>query len=102
MKCFALVAHRIEQGFSNPQSESAKTHLNNSYKGVCVSVVGSPKYAKNRRYREEIRILLASFGKYSASGFGQNKIFHHHSDPFLDCLWVVGEVGEEDHLENNA
>jgi len=65
-------------------------------------VVGSPKYAKNRRYREEIRILLASFGKYSASGFGQNKIFHHHSDPFLDCLWVVGEVGEEDHLENNA
>ena len=39
------------QGISKPQSESAKTHLNNSDKVVCVSVFGSPKSGKNRAYR---------------------------------------------------
>ena len=31
----------------------------------------------------------------NAAGFGQNRIFQHPSETFLDCLWVVGEVGEE-------
>jgi len=37
-------------------------------------------------------MMIGCFHLHHQISHWANRIFHHHSDPFLDCLWVVGEV----------